>query len=113
MVLPAAGPASIEQVRTDLSIDAADNRHDPAIGAVVAAVNAAVRSWPVSQHVSGEWPANVERGANMLAARLYRRRESPAGVAAFGDLGPVYVQRNDPDVALLLNLGAYAKPAVG
>jgi hypothetical protein len=50
----------------------------------------------------------------MLAGRLYRRRNSPAGVEAFSDLGgAVYVQRNDPDIALLLRTGAYARPMVG
>jgi hypothetical protein len=49
----------------------------------------------------------------MMAGRLFRRRESPAGVAAFGELGAVYVMRNDPDVAMLLGLGSWAKPMVG
>jgi hypothetical protein len=34
-------------------------------------------------------------------------------VAAFTAEGAVYVQRNDPDVAMLLQLGVYAPPVVG
>jgi hypothetical protein len=48
-------------------------------------------------------------GAAMLGARLYRRRNSPEGVATFTADGAVYVQRNDPDVAMLLGIGAYAR----
>ena len=60
-----------------------------------------------------EWPEAVEYGATLLGARLYRRRNSPAGVETFGQLGAVYVMRNDPDVAMLLKLGPYARPQVG
>lgn len=59
------------------------------------------------------WPAHWVHGARMLAARVYRRRDSPAGVEAMGELGPVYVQRNDPDLAQLLEIGRYAPPQVG
>lgn len=57
--------------------------------------------------------AAVALGATMLAARLYRRRNSPEGVATFTGEGAVYVQRNDPDVGLLLGLGGNAPPVVG
>lgn len=79
---------------------------------VVAAVNALLVSWfgNLTDAVSLEWPANYQLGATMLAARVYRRRNSPAGVEAFGELGPTYVMRNDPDVALLLGLHSYLKP---
>lgn len=52
-------------------------------------------------------------GATMLAARLWRRRNSPEGVATFTADGAMYVQRNDPDIAMLLGIGAYAPPVVG
>ena len=38
----------------------------------------------------------------LLATRLYKRRNSPEGVAGWGDLGVVRVIANDPDVARLL-----------
>ncbi|MDK8450894.1 hypothetical protein [Corynebacterium mastitidis] len=59
------------------------------------------------------WGADVAFGAKMLCARIYRRRNSPAGVEALGELGPVYVSRNDPDLAQLLKLGRYAPLQVG
>lgn len=76
----------------------------------VAAVNAFVTELPHVEDIT----ELTKAGATMLAARLYRRRNSPAGITAFGtDGGAVYVQRQDPDVALLLGLGAYARPRVG
>lgn len=52
-------------------------------------------------------------GGVMLASRIYRRRNSPGGVENMGELGPVYIQRNDPDIAMLLEIGSYRKPQVG
>ena len=49
-------------------------------------------------------------GAKMLAARLVRRRNSPAGIEAFTPDAALYVTRHDPDVALLLGLDA---PGIG
>lgn len=114
MPIPADGPATIEAVKTHLSIDDTDD--DAFITSIVAAVNTRVLSWPVSAEAEDavDWTvpevAHIVTGANMLAARLVRRRNSPDGVAAFGELGPLYVQRSDPDVALLLKLGQYKKP---
>lgn len=48
--------------------------------------------------------ADTELGAVMLAARWYARRSSSQGIASFGDFGPAYVQRHDPDIAILLGL---------
>lgn len=60
------------------------------------------------------FPARYIRGGVMLAARLYRRRNSPGGVENMGqDIGVVYIQRNDPDIAMLLEIGTYRKPVVG
>lgn len=53
---------------------------------------------------------DIELGAVMLAARWYARRSSSQGIASFGEFGPAYVQRTDPDVASLLGL---SKPSVG
>jgi hypothetical protein len=30
-----------------------------------------------------------------------------------GNLGAVYIQRNDPDIAMLLEIGTYKRPQVG
>lgn len=111
--LPLEGPATLAGVKGFLRITDTDD--DTRLADVLAAVNSKVRGWPCSEAaVDAEaFPAAVVEGATMLAGRLFRRRESVAGVAAFGELGPVYVMRNDPDVAMLLNLGSWTRPMVG
>lgn len=110
-----AGPAAAETVAAWLQ--GGGSAED--VAAVVAAVNAVVRRWctPSTTLEDGTpvtaWDADVVLGATMLAGRLWRRRNSPAGVESFAGDAAVYVQRNDPDVALLLQMGTYAKPAVG
>jgi hypothetical protein len=117
--LPVQGPATLDGVRAFLRYKEGDTQDDAELEDVVDATNALVRCWPCSASAvgtelePGEFPANVVRGAVMMAGRLFRRRESPSGVAAFGDMGAVYVQRNDPDVAMLLGLGVYSTPQVG
>ena len=54
----------------------------------------------------------VYQGAVMLAARLVRRRNSPAGIETFSD-SVAYVSRWDPDIQRALRQGAYAWPALG
>lgn len=79
-----------------------------------AAVLAAVARWhDLDPDEFDQWPADRREGAVMLAARLHRRRNSPAGVESFNELGPVYVSRRDPDVAMLLGLAEWATPRVG
>lgn len=52
-------------------------------------------------------------GGVLLAARLHARKGSPAGIASYGEFGAAAVLRFDPDVAQLIGVGRYAKPAVG
>lgn len=117
--LPAEGPATLGGVRRFLRYKDTDVADDPTLTDMVAATNALVRTWPCSAPAQatadgpGTWPASVVTGADMMAARLFRRRESPAGVAAFGDMGAMYVMRNDPDVAMLLGLGSWSSPGLG
>lgn len=85
-------------------------RERPEVDDVVRAINALMIHYKGDREV---WPEYWHQGAKMLAQRVYRRRDSPAGVEAMGELGPVYVSRNDPDLAQLLELGRYAKPVVG
>ncbi len=118
MPFPSTGPATLPLVKAQLGItDALD---DDALTAAVEAVNQVVLELRVAQAADTEpapvdweaWPRIVQ-GAVMLSARVFRRRNTPDGVAALADQGPVYVQRNDPDVAMLLQLGAWSKPSVG
>lgn len=60
-----------------------------------------------SIQVTGRWgwpaiPAEVEQATRLLAARLYKRRDSPQGVIASADWGAVRVSRTDPDVYALI-----------
>lgn len=118
--LPEGGPATTAGVKLHLGIT--DDRDDTRLTGIVAAVNAKVRRWPCVLVVAGtaEAPAadwaggeDLVEGATLLAARLFRRKNSPAGVEAFGAEGVAYVMRNDPDVAMLLGLGSWSSPAVG
>lgn len=111
--LPPEGPATLPNVKTQLSIK--DGNDDERLLLIIDAVNEQVRTWPVSEQASGEdqWPVRIQLGAVMLCARLFRRKNSPAGVESFGSNGAVYVQRNDPDIAMTLGIGNYSAPQVG
>jgi hypothetical protein len=108
MTSPTAdGPTSTGQVAAMLSLA------DPEEAApAVAAVNSLIRGW-LSPAPDGEWSPHHSYGATLLAARFYRRKDSPAGFQLQGMEAAAYVSRNDPDVAQLLGLGSYAPPRVG
>ena len=61
---------------------------------------------------TGSRLSTTER-ANLLAGRLWRRKDSPGGMLQFGMEAAVYVSGNWPDVALMLGLGEYRVPRVG
>lgn len=113
--LPAGGPATLAAVKAHLKIT--DTADDTRLDSIVAAVNASIRRWRVAADSlatdPAAWPFHVVEGATLLAARLFRRKNSPAGVESFGELGAAYVMRNDPDIAMLLRLGSWQTPAVG
>lgn len=64
--------------------------------------------WTVdSMRVTARWgwptvPAEIQMATRLLAARLYRRKDSPQGVITSSDWGAVRVSRTDPDVHALL-----------
>jgi len=101
-----------DAVADHLALPAGDPQRAMLAGPV-AATAALVRRWCAAGADPAEWPADITEGAVMLAARLHRRRNSPAGVESFNELGAVYVQRNDPDIAMLLGIGAYLPPRIG
>lgn len=84
---------------------------------VVSAVNVYVDALPSIDRKSGEegggWAENTVLGATMLAARLYKRRNSPNGVEAFSEIGTTYVSRYDSDIARMLHLEQFRRPRVG
>lgn len=123
MTTPTPPPAdplvAAAAVAEQLSMPADDPAVLAKLALTVAAVNSLVPTFAkvvpqaAPDGLSSSWRNEHRLGALMLAARLYRRRNSPEGVASFTAEGAVYVQRNDPDVAMLLGLGAYAPPVVG
>lgn len=113
MTTPAAEyPATVEAAAGWLAVPegpggVAERAH---IAVVVPAVNAFVRR---IGHTGDDLPADVVQGAVMLAGRITRRRNSPAGVENFGDLGATYVARYDPDIEALLGLGRHRPLVIG
>ena len=86
---------------------------DEVLFSTCAAVVAHVQELPVIANrvdPASEWPETVQLGAAMLAARLYRRRNSPNGLETITADGVAYVARYDTDIAVMLRSDA---PAVG
>lgn len=115
--LPEGGPATLAAVKLQLRIAVTDVRDDTELTEHVDAVNAQLRRLPIARYAlltdPPEWPADIAKGANLLAVRLWRRKDSPAGTEAMPQLGAAYIARSDPDVAQLLQLGPWAHPQVG
>jgi hypothetical protein len=61
--------------------------------------------------VTTTWAPRADQAALVEAARLYGRRGSVQGVAAFADIGVSLLPRLDPEVRSLLELGEY-QPSV-
>lgn len=111
-------PATAASLRTYLGIDPASTTDSAAMDAAVAAANDAVAMWrpdltrdPGDGTVLTTWPPRVDQAALVEAARLYGRRGSVQGVAAFADIGVSLLPRIDPEVRSLLELGEY-QPSV-
>lgn len=120
MTLPAAPVVTTEEVKALAGLNGTTD--DALIDQVVAAVDEFLRGddgtggiesvrrrnvadvWPVGEDELPKWPERYRLGARMLAARLYRRKNSPEGVASFLGEGVAYVRRADPDVASLWRL---------
>jgi hypothetical protein len=107
-------PATTATVRTYLGIDPATTTDEDALQMAVDAANdlvATLRPDLTTGNPAGTWAARAEQAANVEAARLYGRRGSVQGVAAFADLGVSLLPRLDPEVRSLLELGEY-QPSV-
>lgn len=101
---------TIEAVREWLKLPAGQD--EQILTEVVAATNAWCAQLPIVVNLAdpdADWPIDVTQGATMLAARFYRRRNTPGGIESFAD-SQIYVPRRDPDVTSLLHL---ARPGVG
>lgn len=123
MPLPDNGPTTDVMVKAYLGITDPDAGEVARLDLVVPAVNAVVRELPVVANLDDHeeegaedeipFPEYVIHGATMLAALFYRRYNSPDGVASISPDQVIYVTRNDPQIAELLQLGSRGKPAVG
>lgn len=56
-------------------------------------------------------PPEVEQATVLRAVAIFKRKESPQGVAGFGDFGAIRIGRQDPDVVALL--ANFQRPMVG
>ena len=105
-------------LRAYLGIDPASVTDEGAMGAAVAAANDFVAMLrPDLTHddqgaVLDPWPPRVEQAALVEAARLYGRRGSVQGIAAFADVGVSMLPRIDPEVRSLLQLGDYKQSSI-
>ena len=66
-----------------------------------------IQAYPTVE-VTAKWgwpavPAEIKDATLLMAPRLFARKDSPTGVAGFGDYGVVRVTASDADVARLLS----------
>lgn len=110
--------ASSDDVKEWLKLPAGD---DVYVDRAVSSANAYVAGLPVVAALGfmpdgttpADWTDDINLGAVMLASRLYRRRNSAAGVEAITEAGAQYVARYDSDISRLLKIDGYQKPQVG
>jgi hypothetical protein len=105
-------PTSVAKLRIHLGQDPASTVDADAMLAACDAANATAVRLEVYGTDGAEWPADVDLGATMQAARWYGRRGSVQGIAAFADLGVSTIGDLDPDVRFLWGLGEYQRPVV-
>lgn len=105
-------PATVEGLRTHLGQDPATTVDEAAMQMAVDAANAAALRYALPTPVGDVWTADVDLGALLVSARLYGRRGSVQGVAAFGDIAVATIVRLDPDVRFLWHMAEYQDPVV-
>ncbi len=113
MTAPApAGWLLLDDVKNQLKIPVEDTTDDALITRAIGATEPIVtRSRPDAAADPAASP-DAYQGAVMLAAKIVRRRNSPAGIESFGD-SVTYVASYDPEIALLLRRGNNRMPGVG
>ena len=73
---------------------------------VVAQAWITTRVWPELANTDNP-PPELVLATKYQAAKLYRRRQTPEGIAMAGDFGPMRVMGSDPDVEALLRAYRY------
>jgi hypothetical protein len=102
----------VADVKQWLKIPVTDTADDVLIGQCAGAAEPVVtRARPDAAADPTANPEAYQAGV-MLAGKLVRRRNSPAGIESFGD-SVTYVAAYDPELALLLRRGSNRLPAVG
>jgi hypothetical protein len=111
--------ATVASLKIYLGVDPSSTIDEEAMGAAVAAANDLVQTFrpdltldPDLGTVLPVWPARADQAALVEAARLYGRRGSVQGIAAFADVGVSMLPRLDPEVRSLLELGEYQRNVV-
>jgi hypothetical protein len=81
---------------------------------VCAAVEITVQRYrPDGRTDTGYTPdAEIYSGATMMAARVFRRRNTASGIETFAD-SVAYVANRDPDIQAFLHTGPFARPRTG
>lgn len=112
-------PTTPAALRTYMGIDPASTVDEAAMTTACDAANDVVVMYrpdlttdPADGTVLAAWPPRVEQAALVEAARLYGRRGSIQGIAAFADVGVSLLPRLDPEVRALLELGEYQPPVI-
>jgi len=112
-------PATVASLKVYLGVDPASVIDAEAMGAAVAASNDLVQTLRPDLTMGGDppaplaaWPPRADQAALVEAARLYGRRGSVQGIAAFADVGVSMLPRLDPEVRSLLELGEYQRNVV-
>jgi hypothetical protein len=116
-------PTSVDRLKTHLGLTPGRPVDDAALADAVDAANDLIAQLradlPQLVDQAGQpvdpativWPPRCDEAATLQAARLYGRRGSVQGVAAFADAGVSLLARLDPDVRVLLELGEYQRSA--
>ena len=79
---------------------------------LVATLRPDITKDPTTGDLLPTWPARADQAAVVEAARLYGRRGSVQGIAAFADVGVSLLPRLDPEVRSLLELGEYQRSVI-
>lgn len=104
--------ATVESVQVFLGLRPAQAVDDEALAAAVAAANDMVAALRPDLTTDATWPPRCDQAATQQAARLYGRRGSVQGVAAFQDVGVSLLPDLDPDLKALLELGRFQKSVI-
>ena len=104
--------ATVEAVKTYLGLDPATTVDSEALAAACTAANDLIITFRPDLTETEPWAPRAQQAAVVEAARLYGRRGSVQGVAAFADIGVSLLPRLDPEVRSLLELGEYQRSVV-